>query len=170
MTTPVPLASQEESPAAPGPAPPIHTPAALSLLSGGDIYTPLTIDPANEIRLNHVLNTFARLRPGVSLAQAQAEMNAVSAHNGQIHPEIHDWGIPLVSMTDTFVPPDLRTGLLVLMATVLLVLLIAKAVVRGGQTLLRWHLGWGLDGSRVRLGGRRSVRSAGGRWVVRHGR
>ncbi|HEY6211065.1 MAG TPA: ABC transporter permease, partial [Vicinamibacterales bacterium] len=30
-------------------------PAALNLLSGGDVCTPLTIDPAKEIRMNHVL-------------------------------------------------------------------------------------------------------------------
>src|SRR5205823_11327527 len=28
-------------------------PAALNLLSGGDVYTPLVIDPGKEIRLNH---------------------------------------------------------------------------------------------------------------------
>ncbi len=58
-------------------------PQALNLLGGGDIYTPLTIDPANEIRLNHVNRTFGRLRPGVSIAQAQAEMDAISVHMGQ---------------------------------------------------------------------------------------
>jgi putative ABC transport system permease protein len=102
-------------------------PAALNLLSGGDIYTPLTIDPPNEIRLNHVNTAFARLRPGISIAQAQAEMDAISVHNGQVHPEIRDWGIRLISMTDTFVSPSLKTGLLVLMFAVLLVLLIACA-------------------------------------------
>ena len=102
-------------------------PAALSLLSGGDIYTPLIIDPANENRLNHINNVFARLKPGVSVAQAQAEMNAISVHNGQVHPEIRDWGIRLLSMQDTFVSSDLKTGLLVLMSAVLLVLLIACA-------------------------------------------
>jgi putative ABC transport system permease protein len=102
-------------------------PQALNLLGGGDIYTPLTIDPANEIRLNHVNRTFGRLRPGVSIAQAQAEMDAISVHMGQVHPEIHDWGIRLISMPDTFISTDLRTALLVLMCAVLLVLLIACA-------------------------------------------
>jgi putative ABC transport system permease protein len=102
-------------------------PAALNLLSGGDLYTPLVIDPPNENRLNHVNTIFARLKPGVSIAQAQAEMNAISFHNGQVHPEIHDWGVRLITMQDTFVSSDLRTGLLVLMFAVLLVLLIACA-------------------------------------------
>ena len=102
-------------------------PAALNLLSGGDLYTPLVIDPPNENRLNHVNTIFARLKPGVSIAQAQAEMNAISIHDGQVHPEIHDWGVRLLTMQDTFVSSDLRTGLLVLMFAVLLVLLIACA-------------------------------------------
>src|SRR5205085_10141284 len=53
-------------------------PAALRLISGGDVYVPLTIDPAKEIRLNHVIFVAGRLRPGVTLAQAQAECDAVA--------------------------------------------------------------------------------------------
>jgi len=41
-------------------------PAALSLISAAEVYTPLTIDPEKEIRLNHVLLVFGRLNPGVS--------------------------------------------------------------------------------------------------------
>src|SRR2546423_3248614 len=41
-------------------------PAALNLLSGGDVYTPLSIDPAKEIGLNHVIGVFVRLKPGIS--------------------------------------------------------------------------------------------------------
>ena len=102
-------------------------PAALNLISGGDVYTPLTIDPAKEIRLNHQIFTVGRLKPGVSLAQAQAEMDAISTHLGQRYPEIRDWGIRLISLFDTFVSPQLKTGLLVLLWAVVFVLLIACA-------------------------------------------
>src|SRR5579863_4337656 len=102
-------------------------PAALNLISNGDIYTPLIIDPANEIRLNHVNLAFARLKPGVTLGQAQAEMNAISLHMGQVHPEIRDWGIRILTVFDTFVSPTLKTGLVVLLVAVGLVLLIACA-------------------------------------------
>jgi putative ABC transport system permease protein len=102
-------------------------PAALNLISGGDVYTPLTIDPAKEIRLNHVIFVVGRLKAGVSMAQAQAEMDAISGRLSQQYPEIRDWGIRLITIFDTFVSPQLKTGLLVLMWAVAFVLLIACA-------------------------------------------
>ena len=54
-------------------------PASLKLIGNGDVYTPLTIDPANELRLNHVIIVFGKLKPGVTPQQAQAEMDTISA-------------------------------------------------------------------------------------------
>lgn len=102
-------------------------PAALDLIGQADLYTPLTIDPAKEIRLNHVINVFGRLKPGVTPSQAQAEMDAISLQMGRQYPEIRDWGIRILSLYDTFVSPQLKTGLLVLLVAVGLVLLIACA-------------------------------------------
>src|SRR5438067_1629359 len=102
-------------------------PAALNLISGGDVYTPLTIEPAKELRLNHVIFVVGRLKRGVSLQQAQAEMNTIAARVGQQYPEVRDWGINLITLFDTFVSPQLKTGLLVLLCAVGFVLLIACA-------------------------------------------
>ncbi len=102
-------------------------PPALSLISAAEVYTPLTIDPAKELRLNHTLFVFGRLKPGVSRQQAQAEMDSISAHLDQTYPEMHDWGIHLFTMQQTFVAADLKTGLLVLLCAVGFVLLIACA-------------------------------------------
>jgi len=102
-------------------------PDGLSLISQGDVYTPLTIDRTKEVRLNHVIIVFARLKPGVTIAQAQAEMNTISTRMAQQYPEIRDWGILLISTLDTFVAPELKTGLLVLLGAVFFVLLIACA-------------------------------------------
>ncbi|HET6179575.1 MAG TPA: ABC transporter permease [Candidatus Sulfotelmatobacter sp.] len=70
-------------------------PAGLKLISGGDIYLPLTIDPRKELRLNHVIIVFGRLKPGVTPQQAQAEMNTISTRVGQQYPEVRYWGIHL---------------------------------------------------------------------------
>ncbi|HEY1676671.1 MAG TPA: ABC transporter permease [Candidatus Sulfotelmatobacter sp.] len=102
-------------------------PASVKLITGGDISVPLTIDPSKELRLNHTIVTFGRLKPGVTAHQAQAEMDTISARVGQQFPEVRYWGIHLLSMFDTFVSPDLKTGLLVLLVAVFFVLLIACA-------------------------------------------
>jgi putative ABC transport system permease protein len=102
-------------------------PASLNLLTTGEVYTPLTIDPANELRLNHVIFVVGRLRHGVTLSQAQGEMDRIAVGVGQQYPEVRDWGIHLITLFDTLVSPQLETGLLVLLAAVGCVLLIACA-------------------------------------------
>ena len=102
-------------------------PASLKLLGSGDVYTPLVIDPAKELRLNHVIIVFGKLKPGVTPQQAQAEMDTISARVGKQYPEVRYWGIHLLSLFDTLVAPDLKTGLLVLLVAVVFVLLIACA-------------------------------------------
>ena len=102
-------------------------PESMKLITGGDIYEPLTIDPSKELRLNHVIVVFGRLKPGVSPSRAQAEMDTISLRVGQQYPEVKNWGIHLVSLLDTFVTPELKTGLLVLLVAVAFVLLIACA-------------------------------------------
>jgi putative ABC transport system permease protein len=102
-------------------------PKGLNLISGGEIYLPLIINPSQEIRLNHVIVAFGRLKPGVTPQQAQAEMNTISARMGKEYPELRDWGIRLIPLFDTFVSSDLQTGLTVLFVAVLFVLLIACA-------------------------------------------
>ena len=103
--------------------------AALNLnaIGGGDVFTPLTIDRTKEIRLSHQIFTIGRLKKGVSLEQAQAEMNGVAARLGQQYPQIRYWGIHLLSFFDTFIGANLKNGLLVLLWAVVFVLLIACA-------------------------------------------
>ena len=93
-------------------------PASLALLSNGDIWIPLTIQPEREVRLNHVILITGRLRPGVRLEQAQAEMDAVAARVSQQYPDMRDWGIRLVDYYHVFVSPRLQTALVVLLAAV----------------------------------------------------
>jgi putative ABC transport system permease protein len=102
-------------------------PAALTFMTGGEIWTPLTIDPGREMRLNHAIFVIGRLRPGVSVQQARAEMDTVARRVGAQYPEVKDWGIALVTFDRVFVADQLRTALLVLLCAVVCVLLIACA-------------------------------------------
>src|SRR4051794_22917866 len=102
-------------------------PRALATLTTGDVWVPLVIDPPKEIRLNHVLQVVGRLKPGVSYRAAQAEMDTIAARVGQQYPDVRDWGVTLVTFTDTFVSTQLRTALLVLMGAVAFVLVIVSA-------------------------------------------
>jgi putative ABC transport system permease protein len=79
------------------------------------------------MRLNHVIFVVGRLQPGVTYQAAQAEMDTIAAGVGQQYPEVKDWGINLVSLTDAFVSSQLRTALLVLLVAVVFVLLIVSA-------------------------------------------
>ena len=101
-------------------------PAALSA-QGGDVFTPLTIDPAREQRLNHVITTIGKLKHGVTHPPgAGGDGHGLRALARQ-YPEIKDWGIRLLTFYDWFVSRELRTALLILLGAVVFVLLIACA-------------------------------------------
>src|SRR5436309_633605 len=102
-------------------------PPGMYLFGGGEVFIPLIIDPSRENRLNHVISVFGRLAPGVSLQDAKAEMDTISTRVGQQFPEVRDWSIQFTTLLDTFVTPDLKTGLIVLIWAVAFVLLIACA-------------------------------------------
>jgi putative ABC transport system permease protein len=80
-------------------------------------------DRAN--RNNHNSQVIAKLKPGVTLAQAQAEMDTISQRLAAIYPvEDSGWGAKALSLQASLVA-GLRTPLLVLLGAVGFVLLIA---------------------------------------------
>ena len=86
----------------------------ISSVAGPQLFVPLRIDPARENRGNRTLRVVGRLRPGVSLEQARAEMSAIAAAMGLEFPSSNKgWGINLVrvddsSSTKASVPPCSR--------------------------------------------------------------
>jgi len=92
-----------------------------------DIWVPLTLDPQHLQRGNHVLHVIARLKPGVKLGQAQAQLDVIAANLAQQYPQNDkDIGIAAVPLTDE-VTGSVRVALETLLGAVGLVLLIACA-------------------------------------------
>ncbi|HKR21583.1 MAG TPA: ABC transporter permease, partial [Pyrinomonadaceae bacterium] len=81
-------------------------------------------------RAAHVLGVIGRLKPGVSLDQATAEMNTIGARLEQEHAANKGEGILLNPFMDEMVG-DVKTGLLTLLVAVGIVLLIACANIAG---------------------------------------
>jgi len=75
-------------------------------------------------RANHFCNTIARLKPGVSIAQARAEMNVVASRLAARYPDDRNWHIQLRPLQDDLVA-SARPTLLILAGAVGFVLLIA---------------------------------------------
>jgi predicted permease len=93
-----------------------------------ELWTPLAI-PANlaSNRQRRFCRVMARLKPGVKIEQAQAEMNALAGRIAAEHPDTNaNQGTKLVSLRDEQVG-DVRPALLLLLGAVGFVLLIACA-------------------------------------------
>ncbi len=82
-------------------------------------------DQQKAVRGNHNDLVIARLKPGVDLKQAQAEMNTISSRLAQQYPEENKgWGATVLPLQADLVS-DVRPALLVLLGAVGFVLLIA---------------------------------------------
>jgi putative ABC transport system permease protein len=91
-----------------------------------DFFAPLGLNPATTYRGSHYLKIIARLKTGMSLKQAQVEMNAIMAAIRQIDPEHAGLGVMIERLRD-HMARDVKPALLTLLAAVALVLLIACA-------------------------------------------
>ncbi len=102
-------------------------PPGFAYPSETEIWFPLPFEPAKEPRDNRYLRIVGRLKPNVSMDQAQAEMNTISERLAQNYVVTNSgWGVQLIGLQERLVG-ELRTSLLMLLGAVAFVLLIACA-------------------------------------------
>ena len=99
--------------------------------TGQQYWTPMSFEPFwAAVRSAHVLGVVGRLKPGVTLDQAGAEMNAIAARLEQEYPTNKGKTVIVNPFRNEMVG-DVRTGLITLLIAVGLVLLIACANIAG---------------------------------------
>jgi len=92
----------------------------------GDLFAPLTFKPEQLNHDFHWLLVFGRVKPHVTLAQAQADMNVVAGRIAHDYPISNKgWGIYVEPLHNDFLPKDVVKTMWLLMAAVAFVLLIA---------------------------------------------
>jgi predicted permease len=100
------------------------------------LWTPLALTAADQTaatRKDRSLFLFARLKPGITLEEARAEVVTLATRAGEMFPETErGWGVAVRTLPDFLVYNfGIRQGLALLMTTVAFVLLIACANVAG---------------------------------------
>ena len=116
------------------------------------IWRPLSFRPENMTRNFHWFGAFARLKQGVTLEQARAQMDAIGARIAREYPDSNKgWGVMVEPFAETIVGKQLRQSLYVLLSAVGMVLLIgcanlanltlARATAREREVAIRASLG-----------------------------
>ena len=105
-----------------------------------DVWTPVRFDPANReavfFRRAHYVDVIARLKPGVTLQQADAQLQTVVRQLQQEYPVTNRVMGAGIYPLHEFLTGDVRTPLLLVQGAVLLLLLVACANV-GNLLLVR---------------------------------
>jgi predicted permease len=92
------------------------------------MYTPLAFTPEQDNHTFHWLSVMGRLKPGVTIAQANAEMATIAQRIADEFPDAKKgWGISVEPLQNNFLPRNTINGLKFLLAGVSFVLLIACA-------------------------------------------
>ena len=133
-------------------------PRRMAIPDDVDLWAPFPWTPQERaVRSNHTYQVIARLRPGVTVAAAQAEMSTISARLAQQYPDDDKgWGAVVLPLQEDMVG-DVSRALFVLLGAVIFValigsanlanLLLAKTLGRSKEIAVRTALG----ASRMRI-------------------
>jgi putative ABC transport system permease protein len=90
------------------------------------LFVPLAFKPD---QINHDFHSFlvlGRLKPGVTLQQANADMDSVTRHIAEVYPVSNKgWGASVEKLQNNFISPELIKNIWLLMGAVAFILLIA---------------------------------------------
>lgn len=124
------------------------------------MWRPLAFEPSNMTRNFHWFGSFARLKPGVSLQQAQKEMDVIGARIAKDYPDSNKgWGVIVERYRDIINGPEDRAALYMLISATAMLLLIGcanlanLALVRGVSREREIAVRAALGASRSRLMG-----------------
>jgi putative ABC transport system permease protein len=91
-----------------------------------DVWTPLPLDRQHARRSSHTLWVIGRMKPGVGVAQASAEMDVIARRIADAAPETNaGWGVTVDPLQSYLVGTDLRTTSLALFGAVGFLLLLS---------------------------------------------
>jgi putative ABC transport system permease protein len=101
-------------------------PSDLPLLSEAQMWQPTPmLNPGMNIRLGHSLKAIGLLKPGVTLDQSQADLDAIALRLAHEYPQTNEgWSLRQRSLKDVLIGP-VRPALLLMWSAVALLLLIA---------------------------------------------
>jgi putative ABC transport system permease protein len=116
------------------------------------MWTPLAFQTSNMTRDFRWLSASARLKPGVTIEKARAEMDVIGKQLADAYPNSNqEWGIAVDRLADVLIGTGLHTAITVLFAATVFVLLIgcanlanlalARSISRRGEMALRAALG-----------------------------
>ena len=90
------------------------------------LFVPLAFKPDQINHDFHWLLVMGRLKPGVTLQQANADMDSVTRHIAEIYPVSNKgWGASVEQLQNDFISPELIKNIWLLMGAVAFILLIA---------------------------------------------